>query len=74
VLRLHGPIRSPGIGLFVAEQFLSDDCYRTFFGTKSYERTTAAEPAWRRYEFRPCVMAAATRLEKGRLIVNYDGR
>jgi len=66
--------RSLGIVLFGAQQFLSavhdrvtGNCSTTLLG-----RTNAAEMAERNYRFlNPDIKAAATRLEKGQLILNH---
>lgn len=66
--------RSLGIVLFGAQQFLSavhdrvtGNCSTTLFG-----RTNAAEMAERNYRFlNPDIKAAATRLEKGQLILSH---
>jgi len=66
--------RSLGIVLFGAQQFLSavhdrvtGNCSTTLFG-----RTNAAEMAERNYRFlKPDIKAAATRLDKGQLILSH---
>jgi hypothetical protein len=74
VLEVSERGRSLGIVLFGAEQFLSavhdrvtGNCSTTLLG-----RTNAAEMAERAYRFmNPDIKAAATRLDKGQLILNH---
>ncbi|HEV2352130.1 MAG TPA: ATP-binding protein [Terriglobia bacterium] len=74
VLEVSERGRSLGIVLFGAEQFLSavhdrvtGNCSTTVFG-----RTNAAEMAERAYRFlNPDIKAAATRLDKGQLILSH---
>jgi len=74
VLEVSERGRSLGIVLFGAQQFLSavhdrvtGNCSTTLLG-----RTSAAEMAERSYRFlNPDIKAAATRLEKGQLILSH---